>query len=113
MGQRLCSCLARSCCPTATSHSDALVKPALQKKDDDAPSSTKQQQKNQQQPLVVEDESWKRWSSYNLIHNQPELQRQQSAYTPPVFVSPGASLHQVQQQQQQHHIVPAEAVWDL
>lgn len=110
MGQRLCSCLARSCCPTTASHNDALVKPALQKKDDDTPSPTKQQ--NQQQPLVVEDESWKRWSSYNLIHNQPELQRQQSAYTPPVFVSPGKSFHQVQQQQQ-HHIVPAEAVWDL
>ncbi|GAB9470441.1 hypothetical protein Gpo141_00007686 [Globisporangium polare] len=113
MGQRLCSCLARSCCPS-TPRSDALVKPALQKKDDDAPSPAKhQKQENLQQPLVVEDESWKRWSSYNLIHNQPELQRQQSAYTPPVFVSPGTGSLQQVQQQQQHHIVPAEAVWDL
>lgn len=112
MGQRLCSCLARSCCPTTPS--DALLKPALQKKDDDAhtaaPIGSSLNQQNQQ-PLVVEDESWKRWSSYNLIHHQPE--RQQSVYTPPEFVSPGTSLQQVQQQQQQHHIVPAEAIWDL
>ncbi|GLD95603.1 hypothetical protein PINS_up004280 [Pythium insidiosum] len=50
-----------------------------------------------QQPLVVEDESWKKWSSYNLIHAAPD--NKDDRYNPPAYVS----------QQQQS----AEAVWDL
>jgi hypothetical protein len=52
------------------------------------------------EPLVVEDESWKRWSSYNLIHHPsaPGLQGQER-YTPPEYV--GSTQH------------PAEAVWEV
>lgn len=41
------------------------------------------------QPLVVEDESWKKWSSYNLIHHPPGGAAAASAsqYRPPAFVS--------------------------
>lgn len=137
MGQRLCSCLVRTCCPSAAAGAtprSSLVKPALQKKDDDVAVAellhqhhhhNQQQQQHQHhspeagdtggggeedtQPLVVEDESWKKWSSFNLIHNQSALQKQQSAYVPPPFVSPRSQ----QQQEQQQHVTPAEAVWDL
>lgn len=52
-----------------------------------------------QQPLVVEDESWKKWSSYNLIHAKDKTD-EDSRYNPPVYLSQG-----------QHEA--AEAVWDL
>lgn len=48
-----------------------------------------------QQPLVVEDESWKKWSSLNLIHS--EAAKQEDQYHPPIYIKPQ----------------PAEAVWDL
>ncbi|KAE8902313.1 hypothetical protein PF005_g11232 [Phytophthora fragariae] len=52
------------------------------------------------EPLVVEDESWKCWSSYNLIHHPSAtgLQAPQK-YTPPTYVS---SAQQ-----------PTEAVWEV
>ncbi|KAF4044035.1 hypothetical protein GN244_ATG03605 [Phytophthora infestans] len=56
--------------------------------------------KDNKEPLVVEDESWKRWSSYNLIHNSSATTLQDyEKYTPPVYVGP------TQQ--------PAEAVWEV
>lgn len=106
MGQRLarcCSCFA-SCCSSsslgsASNANASLVKPTLQSLEEGEDGVMKQ-------PLVVvEDESWKRWSSYNLIHHPPDAKKQEGAYNPPAFVS------SPQQQQQQH--IPAEAVWDL
>lgn len=57
-----------------------------------SPTAASIQQEKQQaatQPLVVEDESWKKWSSYNLIHHPPGGAASASAtqYHPPVYVS--------------------------
>jgi hypothetical protein len=50
-------------------------------------------------PLVVveDDESWKKWSSYNLIH-APAAQQKDETYRPPAYISQRVS---------------AEATWDL
>lgn len=50
------------------------------------------------QPLVVEDESWKQWSSFHMIHHPPGGATAATAYRPPVYVSAPTK---------------AEAVWDL
>ncbi|KAK1943972.1 hypothetical protein P3T76_005368 [Phytophthora citrophthora] len=59
------------------------------------------QHREGKEPLVVEDESWKRWSSYNLIHH-PSASRLQDyeKYTPPTYV--GGTSQQA-----------AEAVWEV
>ncbi|KAG7387006.1 hypothetical protein PHYPSEUDO_014882 [Phytophthora pseudosyringae] len=44
------------------------------------------QHRENKEPLVVEDESWKRWSSYNLIHH-PSASTLQD-YAPPTYVGP-------------------------
>jgi hypothetical protein len=107
MGQRLsatacCSCLLDCLDPQRTSK-----KPKLQQSPGSALSTASTASitadDDVQQPLVVEDESWKKWSSYNLIHNADGSRRGDDSniqYHPPVFVS-----HTAQQD--------AEAVWDL
>ncbi|CEG49397.1 uncharacterized protein PHALS_15214 [Plasmopara halstedii] len=56
--------------------------------------------KENKEPHVVEDESWKRWSSYNLIHHSNVYRLQGfEKYTPPTYKS-------LSQQ-------PAEAVWEV
>lgn len=69
------------------------------------PAESKQEDKQRaiQQPLVVEDESWKQWSSYHLIHHPKD---QQAVYRPPNFVSvSGAGAEGAPAR--------AEAVWEL
>lgn len=82
MGQTLSACCSR-CFARDSVKPNVLIKPSGPIAND------------VQQPLVVEDESWKKWSSYNLLHNNGD---QVDQYLPPTYVS------------QQ---MPAEAVWDL
>lgn len=86
MGQTLSACCSR-CLARGGAKPNLLIKPSSGPIANDV-----------QQPLVVEDESWKKWSSYNLIHNGGNADGQEDQYLPPTYVS------------QQ---MPAEAVWDL
>lgn len=63
------------------------------------PSVSKPDELKFKQPLVVEDESWKRWSSYHLIHHPTSVSVQDRNYTPPSYVATSQQ--------------PAEAVWEV